>query len=76
MITKQKSTFPDLYLQGAGCSPMGGNVCRAIHSRYCGGNLHFNEDVRAKIFLGLINDTHDFAFFSSFAGQDKHPNMR
>ena len=42
---------------------MGGNVCRAIHSRYCGGNLHFNEDVRAKFFLGLINDTLDFAFF-------------
>ncbi len=53
------------FSQGAGCSPMGGNVCRAIHSRYCGGNLHFNEDVRAKKFLGFENMISDFAFFFS-----------
>ncbi len=33
---------------GATCSPMGGNGCRAIHSRYCGGKLHFNQNVSSR----------------------------
>ncbi len=30
---------------GASCAPMGGDGCRQINSRYCGGNLNFAQAV-------------------------------
>ena len=36
------------FAAGAVCSPVGGNGCREINARYCGGNLNFSQNVSRK----------------------------
>ena len=40
---------------GATCAPMGGDGCRQINSRYCGGNLNFSQAVCTKNKIGFFS---------------------